>query len=82
MSEDLGNVAAGFVNNFAYGTLELGNGTYVQLVDQAQNSPGTKPEALYVENLIVPAGCTLDLNGLSVYARAFQVNGTVSRAVR
>ena len=77
MSEDLGNVAAGLVNNFAYGTLELGNGTYVQLVDQAQNSPGTKPEALYVENLIVPAGCTLDLNGLALYARASQINGTV-----
>ncbi len=77
MSEDLGNVAAGFVNNFAYGTLELGNGTDVKLVDQVQNSPGTGPEALYVQNLIVPAGCTLDLNGLAVYARASQVDGTV-----
>ncbi len=77
MGENLGNVAAGFVNNFDYGTLELGNGTYVQLVDQAQNSTGTEPEAIYAQNLIVPAGCTLDLNGLSVYARALQVDGTV-----
>ena len=41
MSQDLGNVAAGFQNNFAYGTLTLSNNTYVQLVDNATNSPGT-----------------------------------------
>ncbi len=83
MSQDLGNTAAGFSNNFAYGTLQLGNNTYVQLVNQFQNSPGTKPEALYVNTLSVPVGCTLDLHGFHVYARddgiaGSVINGTVS----
>jgi RHS repeat-associated protein len=73
MSQDLGNVPAGFNRNFAYGTLALGNNTYVRLVDQARNSPGTAPEALYVNSLIVPAGATLDLNLYHVYARATQI---------
>ena len=77
MGQDLGNVAAGFVNNFAYGTVELSNNTQVQLVDQAQNSTGTGPEALYTNNLIVPAGCTLDLNGFDLYAQAVQINGVI-----
>ena len=34
-----------------------------QLVDDAANSPGGTPEAVYVNTLIVPAGATLDLNG-------------------
>jgi hypothetical protein len=74
MGQDLGNTAAGFINNFAYGTLAL-QGTYVKLVDNARNSPGTNPEALYVNTLIVQG--TLNLNSLHVYARVAQVNGTV-----
>jgi hypothetical protein len=78
MSQDLGDVAAGFQNNFAYGTLALGNHTYVQLVDNAKNSPaGSGPEALYVNALILPADCTLDLHGAHLYARVLQVAGTV-----
>ena len=77
MSQDLGNVAAGFDNNFAYGTLELTAGTYVELVDDAANSPGNAPEALYVNDLIVPAGATLDLDGLHLYVNTEQINGTV-----
>ncbi len=79
MSQDLGNVVAGFQNNFAYGTLALGNGTYVKLVDNSQNVPaaGTKADALYVNALVVPSGCTLNLNGLNVYARQTQINGTI-----
>ena len=34
MSDDLGNVPAGFVNNFVYGQLSLANNTYLELVDQ------------------------------------------------
>jgi hypothetical protein len=75
MSNDLGNVAAGFDNNFAYGALALANNTYVQLVDNAHNSAGTGPEAVYVGSLRVPAGTTLDLNGLHLYARATLING-------
>ena len=78
MSQDLGNSAAGFQDNFAYGTLAIGNNNYVQLVDDAKNSPGTGPEALYVNALIVPAGSTLNLNGLHVYARVSQIAGTTT----
>ncbi|HEV8062957.1 MAG TPA: DUF4214 domain-containing protein [Gemmataceae bacterium] len=77
MSQDLGNVATGYVNNFAYGTLELSNDTYVQLVDQSHNSTRTGPEALYTNTLFVPVGCTLDLNGLNLYARVVQLGGTI-----
>ena len=46
MSQDLGNIAAGFNDNFAYGTLKLTANTYVELVDKAANSPGSTPEAV------------------------------------
>ena len=77
MSQDLGPASDGFTDNFAYGTLALGSGTYVQLVDNAQNSSGSGPEALYANALVVPTGSTLDLNGLNVYVRADQISGTV-----
>ncbi len=77
MGQDLSNVAAGYVSNFAYGTLELSNDTYAQLVDQSHNSTGTGPETLYADVLIVPGGCTLNLNGLHVYARVVQLGGTI-----
>jgi RHS repeat-associated protein len=63
--------------DFAYGTLSLANNTYVRLVDQNRNSSGTAPEALYVNTLVVPAGCTLDLNGFHVYAQTVTVSGTL-----
>jgi hypothetical protein len=78
MSQDQGAVAAGFSHNFAYGALALGGNNYVKLVDNFHNSPGTGPEALYVNALIVPSGSTLNLNGLHVYARSSQVNGTLT----
>jgi RHS repeat-associated protein len=77
MGRDLGLVSSGFTNNFAYGTLALANKTYVELVDQSQNTNGGAPEALYVNSLIVPAGTTLDLNGLNLYARNTQIAGSV-----
>src|SRR5262249_43556491 len=70
MSNDVGNVAAGFQKNFAYGAVALANNTYVRLVDNAHNSAGTGPEAVYAGSLLVPAGTTLDLNGVHFYARA------------
>ena len=81
MSQDLGNVAAGFINNFAYGTLELTTNGYVELVDDAVNSPGDTPKAFYVNTLIVPAGATLNLNGLHVYANSMQIKGTITGGV-
>jgi RHS repeat-associated protein len=77
MGQDLGPTTAGFTNNFACGTLSLAPGSYVQLVDQSQNSAGAGNEAVYVNSLIVPAGSTLDLNGLNLYARAVQIAGTI-----
>jgi len=47
------------------------------LVNLQTNSPGGAPEALYVGSLVVPAGATLDLNGLKVYALDVQIAGTV-----
>jgi RHS repeat-associated protein len=75
MGRDVGNVAAGHARNFTYGTIELASGANVTLVNNADNLPGA--EALYVNNLIVPAGTTFNLNGINVYARAAQVNGTL-----
>ncbi len=77
MSQDLGMVSAGFNNNFAYGSLQLTSNTSVKLVDNSHNSTGIGAEAVYVGTLIVPAGATLDLNGLHVYARAVLNNGTI-----
>ncbi len=59
MSQNLGDNADGFNDNFAYGGLSLSNNAYVELVDQTQNVPGySGTDALYVNNLTVPAGCT------------------------
>ncbi len=78
MSQDQGNVPAGFQGNFHYDTIALASNAYVRLVDQSQNSAGsTGPEALYVNSLVVPAGATLDLNGRSAYTRESQIDGTV-----
>ena len=77
MSQDLGNVSAGMVNNFVYGELILANNTYVQLVDQSHNAASSSPNAVYAQSIIVPAGCTLNLNGLHLYARAVQISGTI-----
>jgi RHS repeat-associated protein len=80
MSQDLGTTSAGFFRNFAYDTLQVGDAnsaTYVKLVDDAHNSAGTGPEALYVNTLIVGQAGELDLNGLHVYARIAQILGAV-----
>src|SRR5262249_43445081 len=80
MSQDLGNTPSGLSHNFAYAALAVGTNTLptaVRLVDNAHNSAGTGPEALYVNTLVVTAGSTLDLNGHHLYARQAQVAGTV-----
>ena len=77
VSQDYGNNPIGLQNNSAYGTLALDNNTYVKLVDQAQNTTSTSPECVYANKLVVPAGSTLDLNGLNVYAQTAQINGTI-----
>jgi RHS repeat-associated protein len=76
LGQDRGSGAPGFTNNFVLGTLTFG-GTYVRLVDNADNSSGAGPEALYVNSLVVPSGTTLDLNSFHLYARQVQIDGTV-----
>jgi hypothetical protein len=79
MGADLGNTASGFDENFAYQTLSLDNGTYLQLVDLSDNATAsTAAEAVYVDTLVVPTGTTLDLNGLPLYARTATLAGTVA----
>ena len=81
MSRDLGPFESGFTRNFAFGTVKLANNTYVRLVDESRNTAsGAAPivdEAVYVDTLDVPAGTTLDLNGLHLYARTLQGDGTI-----
>lgn len=71
---DLGPVLAGFFDNFALGTLQVGDDThtgYVGLYDLFDNSPGNENEALYVYALILGLGSTLDLHYLPLYAQSF-----------
>ena len=77
MSADLGAVQAGFVDNFAYGTISLTSGTSVELVDLSHNTTSTSPEAVYANELIVPSGATLNLNNLHLYVRGDQISGTI-----
>jgi RHS repeat-associated protein len=78
VSQDLGPTGAGFsATNFSFGALTLGGNTYVKLIDQSDNAPGAGVEAFYTPSLVVPAGSTIDLNGLKLYTRALQLSGTV-----
>jgi hypothetical protein len=77
MGRDVGEDPTGLTKNFVYGTISLANNTYLKLVDLSDNATGTDPEAVYTNSLIVPAGTTLDLNGLHLYARTAQVSGTI-----
>ena len=70
--EDLGPVPAGWTDNFALGTLQLGEADAgrIQLVDGADNQQdGPGNEALYVDWLILNGGAKIDLNGLGLYFR-------------
>jgi hypothetical protein len=85
---DVGNTATGWLDNFMLGTLLLGtSNTYVQLIDESDNSAPClseyceiwSSEALYVGDLIMEAGTTLDLAGLNLYVMNdfFNNGGTV-----
>ena len=74
MSQDEGATAAGFQNNFAYGTIDIA--ADVEIVNQYSNAGGT--DALYVNSIQVNAFDQINLNGIHVYARAVQINGTVT----
>ena len=78
MSADDGPGQANFANNSSYGTLIIYPGN-VQLVDQFHNSssPAGDPEAIYVNQLEVLPGATLNLNGLHFYARVADISGSL-----
>lgn len=72
--KDIGATHLGFNKNFALGTLRIGdvNTGKVRLTDSYDNQPdSTEAEALYVTNLILGSGSTLDLNGLNLYYSYF-----------
>ena len=70
---DLGATASGWINNFALGTLTLGDASApasaaIRLVDSSRNNPGwADEEALYVGDLVLHAPAKIDLNGLNLY---------------
>ena len=76
MSQDRGPNPAGYIENFVYGVLSL-DSAYVRLADSSDNSVGIAPEAIYVETLVVPAGSTLDLNGIRLYVQRLEGSGTI-----
>jgi len=71
--EDRGAAAAGWDENFALHTIELGSGAAagrIRLLDAFDNQPGwVGDEALYTGTLVMNAGATIDPNGLRLYYR-------------
>ena len=67
---DFGTAPNGFSDNFELRDLVIGpnNITSVQLIDSYDNRPDWEgSEALYVSNLSIGNGSTLDLNGFNLY---------------
>jgi hypothetical protein len=74
--QDRGPGYAGFFENFALDTLQIGGAepARVQLVDLFDNHPDLPGrEALYVKTLIIEPGSSLDLNGLTIYYLAADI---------
>ena len=69
LAEDIGrHVTLSDPSLFAIGTLRIGpTKTTVNLIDNNSNSAGGGSEGLYVGELILEPGTTLDLQGLSLY---------------
>ena len=64
-----GVTAAGFVDNFAMGTLRVEPGTIVDFLDGFENIPGAGCEVLYVDTLSLGLGATIRLNGCFIFYR-------------
>jgi len=67
--------------NFPLGTLRIGAGADVTLVDNRVNHPGAGGEALYVNTLIAEDGATLNAGMSVIYAGEIQGAGSISGAV-
>jgi hypothetical protein len=67
--KDYGALPIGFYDNFALGSLVIGEGTtrWLWLEDKCDNGNRTSAEALYVHNITIGPGSELDLNALHVY---------------
>lgn len=79
LSRDLGEDEAGFAaSNFPIGAVRLRAGAMVSLADNHNNAPGKGGEAVYTQELVVPAGATLVTNGHKIYTRVATVAGEVS----
>lgn len=77
---DLGAVLAGFQENFVLGSLEVGgvDAAMLRLEDLTDNANRASPEALYLHDLVIGPGSTLDLAGLNIYYDGAYVNqGTI-----
>jgi RHS repeat-associated protein len=74
-SQNRGATSLGFDRNFAFGRLSVQSGT-LRLVDSVRNR-GTAAESVYANSLVVPSNTILDLNGLQLFTRSAQINGTV-----
>ncbi|MCE2884339.1 MAG: hypothetical protein LW806_05490 [Planctomycetaceae bacterium] len=78
-ARDYGAVDEGFANsNYLLGALRIRAGATVELVDNHNNATGKGQEAIYTNDLFVPAGATLVTNGYRIYTRAATIAGTVS----
>lgn len=72
---DRGASLPGFTNNFVLGNLKLGAGSWLRLLDNSDNNGVSDAEALYVSNLELGSGATLDLNNLHLYYQHLTNNG-------
>jgi hypothetical protein len=79
LSRDLGADDPGFATtNYPLGALRLRAGANVSLANNHNNAPGKGNEAVYTQELVVPAGATLTTNGFKIYTRVATIAGTVS----
>ena len=79
LSRDLGETADGFAaTNYPLGSLRLRAGANVSLMNSSNNAPGKGNEAIYTNELFVPAGATLTTNGYKIYTRVATIAGSVS----
>jgi len=84
MSADIGPVSDGldrtFAGHYPIGTLRIGPGlTTVNVVDNHDNDGlgQAQCEAIYVQNLIIESGATLNTNGCKVYYSTLTLDGAV-----
>jgi hypothetical protein len=70
MEQDQDDVGAGYTNPLAYDNVEIGDDTYVELVDQSHNSPGAGKEAGYAQSLAVGDHSAFEKDGLNFYVKS------------